>query len=101
MDSDIDVVVLTESDDFIEREDWIEEVCGEQALLVRTADWGGVTERRVRLATGFEIEFGFGRPAWADVTPVDPGTEQVIADGCEAWYDPSGILQELIRAVAN
>lgn len=99
MDSDADVVVLTNTDRFIEQEAWVSELCGHEAALVRTADWAALTERRVRLPSGFEIEFGFVDPSWAEVVPVDPGTRVVISGGCEAWYDPQGLLSRLLDAI--
>ena len=101
MDSDADVVVLAETDRFVEDEEWIGDLFGSGAVLVRTADWGALTERRVQLPSGFEIEFGFAPPSWADVAPVDPGTEGVISHGCEVWYDPNTLLRRLLEAVAD
>ncbi|MGI9641587.1 MAG: nucleotidyltransferase domain-containing protein [Acidimicrobiia bacterium] len=101
MDSDADVLVLTETDRFVEQDDWVSHLCGSHAALVRTADWGALTERRVRLRSGFEIEFGFAKPSWAEIAPMDPGTREVITDGCETWYDPNNLLRRLLDAAVE
>ena len=48
---------------------------------------------------GGEIEFGFAPPTWADIHPVDTGTQQVIANGCRILHDPRGLLKRLCAAV--
>lgn len=101
MDSDADVVVLTANDSYVRRGDWVGALCGQDAALVRTVDWGPLTERRVRLGSGFEIEFGFAEPSWADVAPVDRGTRSVVLDGCVPWYDPTDVIGRLLRNVAE
>ena len=101
MDSDADVVVLTEDPRFVADESWIVDLFDGDAGLVRTVDWGALTERRVRLSSGVEIEFGFARPSWADVEPLDPGTREVVSDGCEAWYDPAGLVATLVTRVED
>ena len=100
MDSDADVVVLTASDRCVNEDDWVVPLCGHDAVLVRTVDWGALTERRVRLGSGFEIEFGFAKPSWAGNAPVDQGTRQVVSNGCEVWYDPTDVLGRLLRSLA-
>lgn len=98
MDSDIDVVVVTESARFAESKTWIGEAVGGPAELVRTGDWGALIERRVRLPSGLEVEFGFVKPSWTRTDPIDPGTHRVVTDGCEIWYDPEGRLTGLVAA---
>ena len=75
-DSDVDLVLLTvDPPAYVEHEDWIQ-VLAPGAELVRTGDWGAIVERRLRLPSGLEVEVGIGRPSWAEVTPVDPGTRR-------------------------
>lgn len=96
--SDVDLVVL--SDDpagYTERDDWIEGLAS-GAALVRTGDWGGVVERRLLLPSGLEVEVGIGLPAWAETSPVDPGTRRVVRDGLRALHDPRGLLAALTSA---
>jgi hypothetical protein len=76
LDSDIDVVVVTESNLFINSEDWISGIVDPDAKLLRTGDWGALIERRVQMPFGLEIEFGFVKPSWADIDPIDQGTQK-------------------------
>lgn len=101
MDADIDVVVISHAERFVEEEDWVEHAAGPGAMLVRTAGWGALIERRVRLPSGLEVEFGFVRPSWAAVDPIDPGTRRVVTEGCVPWYDPCGVLVLLLDGAAK
>ena len=55
----------------------------------------------VLFLAGLEIEFGFVRPGWASVDPVDPGTARVVADGCSPVHDPLAAFTRLIAAVGG
>jgi hypothetical protein len=99
MDSDADVVVLTNrKETYVTSKGWIEAAAGQQARIVSTREWGPLTERRVVLASGFEIDFGFAPTSWADTAPVDPGTARVVSDGFRILHDPDGLLARLIEA---
>ena len=99
-DSDVDVVVLTTGPQaYATGTEWIADACGQDAPVLRTAAWGPLIERRVRLASGLEVEFGFALPAWAAVLPADPGTARVVRDGCRPLHDPQGLLGRLVTAV--
>jgi predicted nucleotidyltransferase len=100
MESDLDVVVLTDGkSDYVDSDDWIEAAVTEAAPVVRRMEWGPwLTERRVRLDSGLEVEFGFAPLSWASTDPVDPGTSDVVRDGCIALYDPDGIVAELLAS---
>lgn len=92
MDSDVDVVVLTEDRAlYLEDETWMYEVGG----VGLDAEGGTVTERRFALPSGLEVELGVARPSWAATDPVDEGTRQVVADGMSVLYDPEGALARL------
>ena len=98
MSSDIDLVVLTTSPEFyLESEAWLGYFG--PPPLVRTRQWGVLTERRVRFLSGLEVEFGFTMPAWAAAAPIDVGTYGVVSDGLRPLHDPAGVLRELITAV--
>jgi len=100
MDSDIDVVMLTLSKDpFVTGHEWVAPAVSQEARIVRTQEWGPITERRVRLPSGLDVEFGFAPPSWASTDPVDPGTAQVVLDGCAPLVDPGGLFARLIEAV--
>ena len=97
MESDVDVVLLTDSPaSYVERDDWVGELGGGD--VVRTLSWGAVTERRVRLAGGLEVEFDVAAPTWAAVDELDEGTRKVVADGMTAVYDPDLLLARLLAA---
>ena len=95
MDSDVDVVLLTDAPgNYIEREDWLKELGG--VRLVRTLPWGAITERRFTLPSGLEVEVGVGTPAWAAVDALDDGTRKVVSDGFRVLYDPDRLLTRLL-----
>jgi predicted nucleotidyltransferase len=100
MDSDVDVVLLT--DDvaaFVDSDAWIQEL--DAACTIRTQRWGVLTERRLALPSGLEVEVGVVTPSWASTAPLDAGTAQVVAGGLVPLYDPHSLLDELVNAVAS
>ncbi len=100
LDSDLDVVVLTEDKArYVGKDDWVRSLFGQGAEIVRTADWGPLTERRVQLHSGLEVEFGFASPAWAATGPVDSGTARVVRGGCRPLVDGRNLLKGLIQAL--
>ena len=102
MDSDVDVVVLCSAPDrFEDTTGWIRDILGQNARVVRTRRWGDLLERRVVLASGFEVEFGFVTLSWADTDPVDAGTVRVVRDGFRAVHDPAGLLHKLTTALTS
>jgi uncharacterized protein len=102
MDSDIDVVVLTgDKVQYVTTEDWIGQAVPHGGDIVRTLEWGPLTERRVRLGSGLEIEFGFAGPSWATTDPVDPGTARVILGGCTPIVDQCGLFERLFEATGQ
>jgi predicted nucleotidyltransferase len=97
MDSDLDLVILCEhASDLLGRTDW-HGVFG-IVELVSCRDFGGIQERRLRRASGFEIEVGIGSTSWAAV-PVDPGTAEVALDGLVPLYDTDEHLRRLLDAL--
>ncbi len=104
VDSDIDFVLLTAHPLRFRHDDrWLNEIdwrrFGSTVATWRDADYGIVWSRHLQLADGTEIEFGFGPLSWASVDPIDPGTFQVISDGCRILYDPQGLLTDLVTRV--
>jgi predicted nucleotidyltransferase len=93
-DSDVDVVLLTEDPDaYIQHDDWLDTLGGQR--LIKTNNWGSITERRFIRASGLQVELGVGKPEWASTTPVDDGTRRVVLDGMRAIYDPTRLLAGL------
>lgn len=100
--SDVDLVVVTrEPASYTTGEEWIAGLPG--ARLHRTQPWGSIlTERRLVLPSGLEIDVGITDPRWASTDSVDEGTASVIADGgLRALYDPEGVLAALGSSVAG
>jgi hypothetical protein len=64
-------------------------------------DYGVIWSRHVYLDNETEIEFGFGFPSWASVSPVDEGTFRVMSDGCRILYDPENLLSKLVDKVKS
>lgn len=100
MDSDLDLVVLTvDKQQYLTDDWWVPGAVGQEGKVIRTQDWGPLTERRVVLRSGFEIEFGFAAPSWASTKPLDAGTAHVVRDGCLPLHDPSNAFGLLVAAV--
>lgn len=86
MSSDVDMVFLTDDvEKHLESLDFVSAITP-RSTLVRSAQWGPMHERRVRLPGGLLVEFGITTSAWVD-QPVDSGTARVVADGCKILYD--------------
>ena len=80
MDSDVDVVLLTENQrPYLEGDAWLYELGG--VGLVKTQQWGPMTERRFTLPSGAEVETGVAPRSWATTDPVDDGTRRVVPHG--------------------
>lgn len=101
-DSDVDVIILTSDiEKYIDdaTEDWARRFgfMREQ----RIEDSGAIKTIRAFYKNGHEFEFNFASPSWADINPLNEGTYQVIRDGMQILYDPSGILEKLRNAVLS
>jgi predicted nucleotidyltransferase len=94
--SDIDLLVLSDDPDaYLASGDWIAALGALELLATRAR--GSVTEHRLRLDRGPEIDFAVGRPAWASTDPADPNTARVVDDGFRILYDPDHLLLRLRR----
>lgn len=100
MDSDLDLVVLTDDkEQYLSDDSWVPAAMDGPAQFVHTHDWGPLTEWRIALPSGLEVEFGFAPRSWAHTDPVDTGTAHVVNDGCSPLADPEGVFARLIAAV--
>ena len=95
MDSDVDIVVLTDAAGHADPDVWLGLLGGS---VVRRQQWGPLREVRVRRPSGLDVEMGIAPLTWARTTPVDAGTLRVITDGHRIVYDPDGILAALSDA---
>ncbi|MFI7604411.1 nucleotidyltransferase domain-containing protein [Micromonospora sp. NPDC049366] len=95
MDSDVDIVVLSDNPGHARASVWTALLDGQ---VVRSARWGPVREIRVRRASGLDVEVGIAPLSWADTDPVDPGTRRVVSDGHRILHDPAGRLAALSAA---
>lgn len=101
MDSDVDLVVLTDDmKRYVSDSSWVTAAVGQRADLVRTQSWGPLIERRVVLPSALEVEFGFVPTSWARPDPVDPGTAGVVSRGCLPLVDADGVFARLVAVVA-
>lgn len=100
MSSDIDIVLLTSDPaTYIVSTGWWGFLG--QAELIATRQWGPLTERRVALPSGLEIEFGIAPLSWASIDPPDPGTVRLVRDGLQIIDDPEGLLRALVATAAE
>ena len=62
MDSDADPVVLTDTKNaYVTIATWVNKGAGR---IIWTGEWGPLTERRVVLPSGFEVEYRFAPTSW-------------------------------------
>lgn len=95
MDSDIDIVILTDEPARADAQSWARLLGGH---LVREQAWGVLREVRIQRPSGFDVEVGIVPLSWAHTDPVDAGTYRVINDGHRIVYDPDGALAALSAA---
>ena len=92
------VILLTDDvTTYTQHAAWAEELGA--ARIVRTQQWGPLTERRLGFPSGLELDVWIGEPAWASIVPLDPGTVHVVEDGFRILHDPHGLLEALVAAV--
>jgi predicted nucleotidyltransferase len=97
--SDVDLVLVTEDvESYILDDGWARELGLGPVLATRR--WGAVTERRLRLPSGLELDVAIAPPAWASTKRVDGGTRRVVAGGMRILHDPRGKLAALAAAVS-
>jgi uncharacterized protein len=96
--SDLDVLLLATTPDlYVESDRWLESLL--PFPIIRREQFGVITERRVLLSSGLEVEFAIGPLTWASTTPINDGTRQVISDGLAILHDPDALLGRLRIAV--
>jgi predicted nucleotidyltransferase len=102
--SDIDLVFLCrDANRFRDPEslngiDWSR--AGMEVIKWADEDYSALWSRRAWVTGAGEIEFGFTSLSWADISPVERGTAEVMSGGCRILYDPDRLLTRLAEAVA-
>ncbi len=98
--SDVDLVILTPAfADLAADTTWFRRL-RPGSDLVRSATWGPLLERRLRLGSGLVVELGLVAPSWAGL-PLDAGTRRVLSDGHRVLVDPHGVLRQARRWLAQ
>jgi Nucleotidyltransferase domain len=95
IDSDLDIVVLTNTSAYADAQTWTQLLDGE---VIRRQQWGPLREVRLRCLSGLDVEMGVVPLDWANTDPLDAGTYRVINDGHRILYDPDGVLAALSTA---
>lgn len=102
-DSDIDLLIVTKDKENFKKTTWIKELnfatIHDYIMHYEDQKYGRVWSRHVFLESGTEIEFSFADSSWADIEPLDIGTQKVISDGYRILYDPHQILEKLLEKV--
>jgi predicted nucleotidyltransferase len=92
-DSDVDLVILTETPRaYVDDTSWARGFGEVERLTVE--HYGRLTSVRVFYATGPEVEFGFTSPAWAS-RPTGPGEAEVVASGLRVIFERRELLTPL------
>jgi uncharacterized protein len=91
------ILLVEDATAYTQRADWIHALGATR--IVRTERFGPLTERRLALPSGAEVEVGIVEPAWASVVPLDALTRQVVEGGFRILHDPHGLLRSLVAAV--
>lgn len=99
MESDVDLVLVCEAPEpLLARDGWWSFLGGGD--LARAQRWGILTERRIRLPSGLEVELGVAPLAWTHL-PLDAGTRRVLGDGARILHDPAGLLRDAVAALGR
>ena len=100
-DSDIDLLFLCSNPASFRSTQWLGEINWPRELRISRWDdeeYGSVWSRRLWLYPKGEVEFGFAALSWAETSPVDKGTAEVLRGGFQILYDPDTYLSLLAVA---
>jgi predicted nucleotidyltransferase len=88
--SDVDLVVLAARPElYLDDHEWIRQFGEVREQQIE--DYGKLISLRVWYADGREIEYGIADESWAAL-PLDPGSQQVIADGMRILWERTSLL---------
>jgi hypothetical protein len=91
------ILLVEDATAYTQRAEWIDALGATR--VVRTERRGPLTERRLALPSGLELDVGIVEPSWASVIPLDPETRRVVEQGFRILHDPHGLLRSLVAAV--
>jgi GNAT superfamily N-acetyltransferase/predicted nucleotidyltransferase len=106
-DSDVDLIlVVNDRAPYSSSNAWLRDVgdaAPELSVIesLEDEDWGLVQSKRVRYASGLEVEWGIAEPTWCSTSPVDFGTAVVVAGGIRVLYDQQDALVGLVHAAPS
>ena len=98
-DSDIDLIILASLClPYLENHEWLSLFGDVDHSTIER--WGVVETVRATYKTGFEIEYNFAQPSWADA-PFDSGTRRVVDDGFKVLFDPQHRFDALQKTLTE
>jgi predicted acetyltransferase/predicted nucleotidyltransferase len=96
-DSDVDLVLVCSNPQrYLSDTTWVSTFGDVTECSIE--DWGQVQSLRVFYRNGPEVELGITGPGWTALPP-DPGTAEVLRNGCSVLLDRDGQLARLRRIV--
>jgi predicted nucleotidyltransferase len=99
LDSDVDLVIVTDDPDAYRNPDWTQGAVGRRVIVETYGEqFGNVCSTFVKLAEGPEIEFTFAGRSWASSDPPAPEVCRIVCAGIAILYDPLGELLALRKA---
>ena len=102
--SDIDLILLVPEPAAFRRDEcWLAEIRWSESRVAgwHDVDYGTAWSRHVQLEPACEIELTFCGPSWAATDPVDPGTVNVVSNGCRVVLDKAGLFENLLAVAAS
>lgn len=101
--SDIDLSIIVTDKKHFRETDWLSripfETINDKIDSFEDKVYGNVWSRHVLMKSNAKIEFSFADTSWANIEPLDVGTQQVVSDGYKILFDPHQILSRLLREV--
>ena len=98
-DSDVDLVIVTDTPGAYQNADWVRSAVGQRAIVgTRRERFGNVWSLFVTLPEGPEIEFTFAERSWVKTDPPAPEVCRIVRAGVAILHDPLGDLLALCKA---
>ena len=98
LDSDVDLVILSDKPDELLRDNrWLLKF-GE-IVSNKHGDYGSVQSNHVLYQDGLKVEYGITTLEWTKTNPIDCETYKVVTDGMRILYDPKNAFKHLQDAI--